>query len=131
MNVRTFFYVLWCACLHFSISFAVSTSSLFIRSVFENGISVNNMTSPTIRGCLANCLSTCSAVKYNPTTSECRLFAHVLLKWPMQANVDAEERSFVKVSFFTIYLICETQKNISSNPLTSFLIIVVTRLATA
>ena len=100
MNIWWLISILWYAFLQFSISFAVSTNSLFVRSVFENGMSVNNLTSPTIRGCLANCRSTCSAVTYNPTTSECRLFAHVLLKWPMQATVDAEERMYVKVSWF-------------------------------
>ena len=105
MNIWWLVSILWYAFLQFSISFAISSNSLFIRSVFENGISVNNLTSPTIRGCLANCRSTCSAVTYNPTTSECRLFTHVLLKWPVQAIVDVEERMYVKVSCFNQCLV--------------------------
>jgi len=98
MTAWTCFAILWCSFLRVIPSVAEQSSSLFIGSVFDNGISLNNLTTQTIRGCLANCRSTCSAVKYNPTTSECRLFAHVLLTWPMQAHIEADERSYVKVS---------------------------------
>ena len=100
MNVWAFTAILWCSFMRALPGYAEQSSSFFIRSVFENGISVSNFTSPTIRGCLANCRSMCSAVKYNPQTNECRLLAHVLLTWPLQENVEAEEKSYVKVRDF-------------------------------
>jgi len=100
MNAWTFYSTICYACFYWSTTFADQTSSLFIRSVFENGISVKNVTSPTIRSCLANCGSTCSAVKYNPNTTECRMYMHVLMKSPIQAILDSGEMTYVKVSCF-------------------------------
>jgi len=97
MNAVTFFYVLWFEILLLSQGFSEQMSSLFINAKFENGISVTNVTSHTINDCLGSCKDLCSAIKYNVSTTECRLFAHVLLKWPIEANGDMNEKMYVKV----------------------------------
>jgi len=83
MNVVTFPYVLWYALMLCSQSVSEQMSSLFINAKFANGLSVTNVTSHTINDCLGSCKDLCSAIKYNASTTECRLFVHVLLKWPI------------------------------------------------
>ena len=97
--VLMFSSILWNAILSCSPCLAGQTASLFTKAVFENGMSIQNLTSHNVRGCLGKCKDTCSAIKYNPSTTECRLFAHVLLKWPIQASVDMDEKMYVKVRF--------------------------------
>ena len=97
MNVVTCSYVLWYALMLCSQSVAEQISLLFINAKFENGISLTNVTSHTINECLGSCKDLCSVIKFNPSTTECRLFAHVLLKWRIEANGDVKENMYVKV----------------------------------
>ena len=99
MNRVTCSLFLWNALACYDLYLAEQKTSLFIKAGFKNGISVQNLTSHNIRSCLGKCTDKCSAIKYNPSTNECRLFAHVLLKWPIEDYVDAEEKMYVKVGF--------------------------------
>jgi len=98
MNFVTFSIFFWYALTICLRSFAEQTTFFLLKQVLKTEKNIQNLTSHNVLSCLGKCTDKYSAIKYNPSTTKCRLFAHVLLKWPIEVTVDIDEKTYVKVS---------------------------------